>query len=252
MKRLENKIGEERLMNCGELALIVEYNNNLNVKVKFKKTGEITKCRYNDFLNGEVKSHYSPTVCGVGIVGKETTTINGKKIKSYACWKGMLKRCYDNKFKLKYPTYKDVTCCDEWLYYKNFKEWYSENYYEIEGEKMDLEKDILVKGNKVYSPETCLFVPHRINEMFVKNNIKRGHLPIGVMHNKKRDKYRVQCNDGNGNQVALGFYLTIEEAFNVYKQYKETLIKRVADFYKDQIPYKLYEAMYNWKVEITD
>ena len=206
--------------------------------------------------NGQVKSRFAPSVYGVGYLGYEKAVDeNGKTIKSYAVWMHMLRRCYSNEFQKKHPTYKGCTVCEEWHNYSNFKKWYDENYYNIEGERMDLDKDILVKGNKIYSPNTCVFVPQNINKLFIKSNKIRGKYPIGVCFNKDRNKFQVNCNtfyNGKSQKKFLGYYNTIEEAFNAYKQFKEADIKQIADEYKDKIPDKLYEAMYNYKVEITD
>ena len=120
---------------------------------------------------------------------------------------------------------------------------------------MDLDKDILVKGNKIYSPETCMFVPQNINKLFTKSNKIRGKYPIGVYFNKNANKFKAQCRifyNGKTQQESLGLYNTIEDAFNAYKQFKEANIKQMADEYKGKIPDKLYEAMYDYKVEITD
>ena len=120
---------------------------------------------------------------------------------------------------------------------------------------MALDKDILVKGNKIYSPETCVFVPQNINTLFTKRNKVRGEYPIGVSFYKNTNKYLAQCNiliNGKSQYKKLGYYNNIEDAFNAYKESKEANIKQVADYYKDNIPNKLYEAMYNYEVEITD
>ena len=167
----------------------------------------------------------------------------------------MLKRCYSDECQKKHPTYKDCTVCEEWHNYSDFKEWFDNNYYEIEGERMALDKDILVKGNKIYSPNTCVFVPQNINTLFIKSNKTRGKYPIGVYFRKDKNKYQAQCRivyNGKTQQEFLGLYNTIEDAFKVYKQFKENCIKQVADEYKDKIPNNLYKAMYNYKVEITD
>ena len=121
---------------------------------------------------------------------------------------------------------------------------------------MELDKDILFKGNKIYSPNTCVFVNKTINCLFTKSNKIRGDLPIGVKLGKN-NKYVSQYSyydfiKKKKIKKGLGYYNTIEEAFNSYKIAKENNIKRVADYYKEKIPKKLYEAMYNYKVEITD
>ena len=121
---------------------------------------------------------------------------------------------------------------------------------------MQLDKDILKKGNKVYSPETCIFVPRRINSLFIKSDKARGRYPIGVTLRKDNGKYRSQCDvqyeEEPRKQIQLGQFDTPEEAFYAYKQFKENYIKEVADIYKPYIPEKLYEAMYRYEVEIDD
>ena len=114
---------------------------------------------------------------------------------------------------------------------------------------MNLDKDILIKNNKIYSPETCVFVPHDINSLFTKANTKRGKYPIGVHF--KRNKYHVQIQKYK-QVIHLGTYDTSEEAFTVYKIAKENYIKEIADKYKDLIPKKLYDAMYEYEVEWED
>jgi hypothetical protein len=162
----------------------------------------------------------------------------------------MIRRCYDKKYQVKYPTYKDCKVCDEWLNYQNFAKWFDENYYQIDDETMHIDKDILVKGNKVYSPETCVFVPQDINILFTK---RHRTLPTGVQYDKKRNKYRAFCGINN-KLIAIGNnFETIEDAFYLgYKPFKEQYIKNMADEYKDRIPTKLYNAIYNYQVEIDD
>ena len=120
---------------------------------------------------------------------------------------------------------------------------------------MCLDKDILIKGNKEYAPDKCIFVPQRINNLFTKNDCKRGNLPIGVNYRKDKNKYEASCSILNNNikkRKHIGYYNTPEEAFLAYKQFKEQYIKQVADEYKGRIPDRLYEAMYKWEVEIDD
>ena len=167
----------------------------------------------------------------------------------------MLKRCYDEKYHEKHPTYKDCKVCEEWHDFQNFAEWYYNNYYEIEGERMHLDKDILIKRNKVYSPETCVFVPQAINSLFIKRQNNRGESVIGTT--PYQGKYMAQCSiinpkTGKSKREYLGIYDTQEKAFEVYKYYKEKNIKIVADYFKGQIPQKLYNALYNYEVENDD
>ena len=163
----------------------------------------------------------------------------------------MLARCYDPKYTQKHPTYKQCEVCEEWHNFQNFAQWFENNYYEIDKQVMNLDKDILIKENKIYSPETCVFVPQNINKLFTKRDNNRGNFPVGVSYNKSSKKYKSYCNTDK-KQNFLGYYTTPEEAFQAYKQFKENYIKQVADEYKDLIPEKLYNAMYEYEVEIED
>lgn len=133
---------------------IVTYVNANCVDVKFKDTGSTHRTTYHNSLRGEVMDCMQPTVCGVGIKGSLKTREYGLRVKSYTVWVGMISRCYNEGRHKTHPTYIGCSVCDEWLYYPNFKVWFDDNY--IEGYELD--KDIKVKGNKIYSPETCMFV----------------------------------------------------------------------------------------------
>ena len=164
----------------------------------------------------------------------------------------MLSRCYNyEKMNKRNEVYKDCFVCEEWLNFQNFAKWYDENLWTNELD-LAVDKDILNKGNKEYSSDNCILVDQKINKLFIKSNKTRGVLPIGV--SKQGNKFQANC-DVKNIQTYIGLYLTPKEAFQAYKQFKETYIKQIADEYKQKypkFPKKLYDAMYNWKVEITD
>lgn len=248
----DNRIGETNKNNFGTKMTIIEYNNSQNVKIEFEN-GFTTTSRYSLFKNGQIKSPYDKTIYNTGYFGegKYKSSINNKNTKEYNYWRAMMRRCYDEKTKINLPTYKYCTVCEEWHNFQNFAKWFDENYYEIDNEKMCLDKDILIKGNKIYSPETCVFVPEYINNLFTKCNKSRGKYPIGVYYSEKRSKFRVGININK--KLNCGKYFnTAEEAFKVYKNMKEKEIKRIADEYKDKIPKRVYDAMYKYKVDIND
>lgn len=240
-----DRTGEIRTMKNGMKCTIIRYGTKRDIDVQFEDSYTSYNVEYGNFKKGTIKNPYVTKVYGVGILDKEAD----KEI--YRRWMGMLKRCYSKNELKKCPTYVECSICEKWLLYSNFEKWYKKNYYEIENEIMELDKDILIKGNKIYSPETCLFVPHRINSLFTKSNKARGLYPIGVTFHKRHNKYNSKLNI-KGNRVSLGYFKTIEEAFESYKEAKEEYIKQIADEYKDKILGKLYDAMYEWKVEITD
>lgn len=196
---------------------------------------------------------YVPSVYGVGYhgEGEYIPSVKGEHSQASRMWKGMLNRCYNKKYIDKKQSYIDCSVCEEWHNFQNFAKWHEENYYEIEGQEMHLDKDILVKNNKIYSPETCVFVPEHINSLFTKRQSRRGELPIGVHFCKKRHKYIAQCG-ADGKRIYLGGFDSPQEAFDTYKDFKEKEVKRVASLYKDNLPTELYEALCNYKVEITD
>lgn len=157
----------------------------------------------------------------------------------YIKWRGMLERCYSKRSLIKNKSYSDCFVNKEWHLLSNFKKWFDKHY--IEGWQID--KDILVKGNREYSPYKCCFVPQEINELFTKRE-NRGH-PVGVCVRKGR--YIAQLRDTH-----LGVFNSQEEAFFAYKEAKEKRIKEIADKWKEQLEPRVYEALYNYKVEITD
>ena len=250
-----DRVGEIGYNNFGTKMIIIKYVKSKEIYVEFQDEHKfIKRTSYDNFKIGNVKNPYDKKFFGVGYFGegKYKSRINKEYTKEYGIWKAMLERCYSKEKRYKNPTYEDCTVCKEWHNFQNFAKWYEENYYEIEGEKMCLDKDILVKGNKIYSPSTCTLVPNRINVLFCKSDRVRGDLPIGVgLSNRIKNPYRAYCHDGE-KYIALGNYNTPKEAFQVYKLYKERLIKQVADEYKPYIPRKLYDAMYSYEVEITD
>lgn len=255
-----DRIGEINHNNFGSEMVIVEYRNTRNINIYFPEYDWTAKnVRYDHFKEGSIRCPYEKRYYGIGYLGegKYKTTENGKATKCYDAWMKMLQRCYDEKFHKKCSTYIDCKVTNEWLCYQNFAKWYYDNYYEIRGQKICLDKDILYKGNKIYSSENCVFVPERINTLFIKSNKIRGKYPIGVYYSKRAKKFRAQCNvyDYKKNKTKrkhLGLYDTPKEAFEVYKEFKEKYIKQVADYYKDQIPDKLYDALYNYEVSIDD
>ncbi|WEZ09564.1 hypothetical protein P5663_06885 [Priestia flexa] len=193
------------------------------------------------------------TVWGVGYIGYGK--YNPKKHPdAYRRWTSMLMRCYSEKFHEKQPTYRDAEVCEEWKSFQNFAEFYYDNYYEITDERVELEKDILVKGNRLYSPETAIFSPQRINLLLGNRKAKRGNLPIGVKFDKKSksNPYMARCCVGKGGQVYLGNHPDPITAFNRFKEFKELLIKQVAEEYRGRIPSALYDALIKFTIEIND
>ena len=253
-----DRTGEIGYNNFGSKMIITRYENARDLDVYFPEYDWTFKqVYYSNFKKGKIKCPYEKRYYGMGYLGEGKYKIveNGKHNKYYYIWRNMLQRCYDIKFHERYSTYKECEVEDYFLNFQNMCKWLDENYYEIEGETMCLDKDILHKGNKIYSRDTCVFVPQRINSLFTKCDNARGDNPIGV-EDLPSGNYRAYCNDGYSKKIGLGTYSTKEEAFQVYKEYKENLIKETIDSYEGKIPEPFYsrlkEAMYNYRVEIDD
>lgn len=205
---------------------------------------------YGNVKKGTISNPYHPTLHDSGYigVGKYTGKTLDENRHIFRKWQQVITRGCSKICKEKSPTYRDVTVCEEWKCLQNFGTWFESNCKpHMKG--FELDKDILVKGNKIYSPETCCFVPHEINTLFVKAEKSRGKYPIGVSGDKKRFRATINIK-GTGHHI--GTFDTPEEAFQAYKIEKEKYIKEIADEWEPFIEPKVYKAMYNYQVEITD
>ena len=231
---------------------ILKYNNNRNVAIQFVNTGYETTVELVQVKRGNVKDPYSPSVHGVGILGtKYSNTINGVRTKEYVLWQSMLRRCYSDFYKKKHPTYEGCEVSDNFKSYEYFYEW-CHNQIGFDNEGWHLDKDLLVKGNKVYSEDSCIFIPKEINLLLTKSTASRGEHLIGVYWSKTNKAFRACVNKNKGASEHLGYFKTEIEAFNTYKVAKESFIKEQADKWKSQIDPRAYNALMKYKVEITD
>lgn len=199
-------------------------------------------------------------IYGIGFSNRKyPITIEGKRTKEYETWHGILKRCYEQTYQQREPTYIGCTICKEWYCYDVFYEWIisQENYkkWKEGGRKWCIDKDICMKGNKIYSPDTCFLVPKNVNSLFTNRKLHRGELPIGVRYHKKNHNYGATCmNPFTKKFQHIGSYLTVQDAFNAYKKYKENIIKLVAqdEYEKGNITEKCYNSMLKYEISIED
>lgn len=244
-KIIEQYIGEVSFNSCSTPMKLIEYRKRSDITIEFQdKHKTKMKTTYQNFKSGILSNPYDKTTYGVGClgIGKYNTRINKVQTRSYNTWKNMIQRCYSKSQSQKYLAYYDeCTVCDEWLNYQNFAKWYDENFYEVEGHRMHIDKDILVKDNKLYSPDTCIIIPQRINMVFMKKNrTKDSDLPNGIN----------RCAGGFSsmyNGKSLGVYKSLDEALEIYNIKKRIHIKELAEEYKDKIPKKVYSALLCWQ-----
>jgi hypothetical protein len=147
--------------------------------------------------------------------------IDGARCPFYSAWKSMISRCYSADSLAKHPSYLDCFVCDEWLLFSNFKQWMMSQDWK--GKELD--KDILNAGNRIYSPENCIFVSKHVNRLLNDHRRGRGDLPLGVT--KHKNKFRARCKVEN-RIASLGCFLVLQDAVNAYNKFKSEEIRRVA------------------------
>ena len=171
-------------------------------------------------------------------------------VKIYRNWTDMFARCYSERQQIKQPRYIGCSVDDGWQDYQDYAQWYVDNKY-CGRENWQIDKDILINGNKIYGPDFCCVVPQEINLLIGKRNACRGEYPIGVEFHTSSGKFRARMSVG-GHHKHICLCDTPEDAFSRYKEKKEEYIKRMADKYKDVLDGNVYSALYNYSVLITD
>lgn len=176
------------------------------------------------------------TFMGIGVVDVDypvTRKENGKTVwvcPYYSRWKNMIYRSTSDKLHTRYPTYKDTTICDEWLSLSNFRYWMKQQDWE--GKHLD--KDLLIQGNKHYSPTTCVFVDQQVNKFLLAADSIRGEFPVGVYYDRKKKRFVAQCSDPfTGKTSKIGLFHTAVEAHQAWKKRKHELACQLADLQTD-------------------
>jgi hypothetical protein len=238
-----DRIGETYITNEGYKVVIIENFGRDIWVIQFndKNNTILENIRYIELNNGQIKNPNHLSVHGIGYIGQGIykSSFDNTITKSYSIWQGIITRCYSEKFQEKYPTYIGCSVGDHWHNFQNFAAWFEENYNPEVMQGWHLDKDILVRDNKVYSSETCCFVPREINNIF--KNKHTGRLPKGVT--QVGDKFQVMCHG-----EYKGLFNIEDEAFQTYKTTKEPWIKKIADEWKPLIKSEVYRAMYNYEV----
>ena len=243
-----NRIGEKFTTNEGFEAEIIKYFNSENITIKLNDNTIIKNITYHNLTKGKVKNKNNKSFYNKGYIGFGIYSTGVYK-KVFSLWKLVLWRCYDKNFHAKQKSYSDKTVCEEWHNFQNFAEWYEENWKPWMDKTWQLDKDILIKGNKIYSPETCCFVPHEINSLLYVD-YRNKKLPIGVTLSPSGNFCANLSKDNK--QFRIGTYKTVREASEAYKTAKESYIKEKANKWKDKIKPQVYNALISYKVEITD
>lgn len=250
MKRKENgqwafvdRTGDRFVNNQGSWFTIVKYEGCHDITVKFD-TGYVTKATIGRINSRRVKDYLFPSVVGIGCygVGIFDSNDNGVGRDAHIAWSSMLKRCYGTTERVKMTAYNDCSVCNEWHNYQAFASWYVRQIKEY---GWALDKDVIIKNNKEYSPEACCFLPIELNSLLTDRRNHRGNCSQGVY--AKNGKFIAQINIDSQNTY-LGQFDTDAEAYRVYKAAKEDNVKRVANKFKGRIDDRAYNSLMDYRL----
>ena len=192
----------------------------------------------------------SKLVCGVGVNdGKYPVRVKGKNTPMYNLWRNVLTRCYDPKYQKRRPSYIGCSVGENFKNFSLFYVW-AQKQIGFGQENYHLDKDLLIKGNKLYSEDTCVFLPRELNGLLPSCKAARGTLPVGVSDH--RGGFRACCSSGGSRSYHIGMFDTPELAFQAYKEAKEAFIKSQAEKWKALIDPRAFAALMAYEVSITD
>lgn len=229
---------------------IHEYVGAYGVYAKFEDTGYVSKTSAGNIRKGLVRDNLAKTVRGVGCFGvgpfKSRHPNNGPCTKEYGTWSSMIFRCYaDSRDESVFRNYSDCSVCEEWHNFQNFAEW-CQTQPEMLFEDSSIDKDIKVKGNKIYSPETCCFVPQYINTDVTGMKHQNSSGKAGVW--KCKDSYISEITMF-GAKSNLGNFSSLDDANHVHNRVKEAYISALADIFRVKINPNIYAKLKAWRCD---
>lgn len=240
-KKHHIKTGDIFITNENCQVKVIQYVDRKNVLIEFQdKHKHQTYVQVGHLVRGAVRNPYKPSVCGIGFtgVGRYAPKVNGKRTQVYSVWHSMFNRCYNpNQFE-KNPTYQDCEVCEAWHNFQVFAEWYeSQPFSNLDYE---IEKDLLIEGNRVYSPTTCLLAPKAINSLFRGHKRIDENMPMGVYQKEHGFQSLIRMN---GILVNLGFFNNAQDASNAYQKAKKEYVKQKALEWQNRIDERLFDAL---------
>lgn len=177
--------------------------------------------------------------------GLHKSSVCGAETLAYSRWRNIIKRCYNQKKLRSGKSYIGCTVSDEWLDFQNFAEWFyaqknhDKNYH--------IDKDLLQKGNKVYSAENCCLIPLELNNLISGSGVKNGIYPQGVSFCKRMQRIRVVLSINNKSKT-IGYFDSVECASNAHTSAKERYVKNKALEWANRVDWNVFIALMNWRV----
>jgi hypothetical protein len=232
--------GTVRIRNCGVNSITQKKENGKWVTI-YKDKKDYIKAENSPIGKSGPRTELRKLIYGVGV--NDVMIPEFTKTRTWRTWTGIIRRTdmRDPKWLENKPSYQDCTLDSRWYKLSAFKEWI-EQWEDFENKEVD--KDILIAGNKLYGPDTCLMVRPIVNKWFMPNPNSSSNLPRGVTKSKKGciKPYRSQINTISGKKIALGYFLTIEEASAAYELARKNEIQILIETETDP---KVKQAMIN-------
>lgn len=230
----------------GGECLVIKYEGKTKITVIFKENMNYEIITSSKTLRaGHILNPYFARYFEFGYlgVGEYKMCDNKKSTPSYTAWKFLLLRLFSEDRLSSNPTYRGCSICKEWANFQIFSEWfYSHSSY---GLGYEIDKDLLVQGNKHYSPETCVMIPQEINKAL--KTVQVNTVVAGVRKRTNTKGYQVRVTE-NGKRRHVGEFYTVEEASTIYVQAKERYIKNKALEWANRIEWKAFKALMEWEV----
>lgn len=237
-------VGDIFTTNEGCEVTVVGYENAFKVTIEFQYPSEYKKVvRAEHLKNGSIKNPYLPKVYGVGYIGEgeHSAKEGGKKTSAYAAWHGIMQRCYDPKMQKRHPTYIGCTVHPDWHNFQVFADWfYGHEFYSL---GYEVDKDLLIEGNRVYSSNSCCVVPQDLNVLFNKSLAAKGIAPTGVNYQPNINMFQARISI-NGERVYLGVFKCPYEAEAVYKKAKQDYVKTKIEEWRGKVDDSVINALY--------
>lgn len=192
----------------------------------------------------------SKLVFGLGVYTRGSHTsrdISGNRTKVYSLWASMLSRCQpDGAVQKRTNVYTGCEVHPEFIRFQDFAEWcHNQNGFHFDG--WELDKDILIPGNRIYGPDTCCFVPKHLNQLFTHKQANQGMYPTGVSYDKSRALFQAKIKI-DGVTKSLGRFETPERAESAYKTAKYSEIHRLANVWRQDLDPRIYTAILNYRI----
>ena len=236
---IEGSVGQKFETYSSGMIKILEYTNSNRILVEFENTGSQRWCSLTHILGKKLYDYYAPVVYGVGFTGQGDFSAT-KDNRAYRQWHDMMRRCYSDEVE-KFPTYVGVTVCEEWYCFQNFAAWATkQDAFYYKKPVWQLDKDLLMPGCKIYSPDTCCYLPNKINSFMIKTNVNGSYNP-------KAKSWTFFGKNTEGKKISRTFK-DKEEGLTWYKNTKQATMRRLAEEHKHLVPENVYLAMLNWEL----